>query len=81
MSDRVLSDAVEVVDGASRCRRCGHGLGPAGRNYKLGALVLELRNPRSRSAGVRVASSGKSISQRMGFMARASLAHNRAGHN
>ena len=42
MRNRVLSDAVEVVDGESRCRRCGHGLGPAGRNYKLGALVRDL---------------------------------------
>jgi N-methylhydantoinase B len=42
MSDRVLSDAVEVVSGESRCRRCGHGLGPSSRNYKLGALVRDL---------------------------------------
>lgn len=43
MSDvRGLTETVEIADGQARCRRCGHGLGPAGRNYKLGALVRDL---------------------------------------
>lgn len=42
MSSRILSETVEIVGGEARCRRCGHGLGAAGRNYKLGALVRDL---------------------------------------
>jgi N-methylhydantoinase B len=42
MSDRRLSEYLDVVDGDVRCRRCEHVLGPADRNFKLGALVRDL---------------------------------------
>lgn len=41
MSARVLGEYVHVVDGEARCRRCEHVLGPADRNFKLGALVRD----------------------------------------
>jgi N-methylhydantoinase B len=42
VAEQRLTEYVEIVDGASRCRRCGHVLGPAERNFKLGSLVREL---------------------------------------
>lgn len=41
MSERGLTEYLHVVDGEIRCRGCGHVLGPAGRNFKHGALVRE----------------------------------------
>jgi N-methylhydantoinase B len=38
----VVTEYLEAVDGELRCRRCGHVLGPVGRNFKLGALVRDL---------------------------------------
>lgn len=42
MSEQRLTEYVDGVDGEIRCRRCGHVLGPAGKSFKLGALVREL---------------------------------------
>jgi N-methylhydantoinase B len=42
VTGRTLSETVAVEGGQAKCRRCGHGLGPEGRNYKLGALVRDL---------------------------------------
>ncbi|MBM3676842.1 MAG: hypothetical protein FJW96_03020 [Actinobacteria bacterium] len=39
---RVLTETVEITGGEARCRQCGHVLGAADRNYKLGALVRDL---------------------------------------
>ena len=41
MTERRLTEYLDAVDGEIRCRRCGHVLGPASRNYKLGALVRD----------------------------------------
>lgn len=41
MRDRLLTEYLHVVEGETRCRRCGHALGPVERNFKLGALVRE----------------------------------------
>ena len=35
-----LTEHLTLVDGEVRCR-CGHVLGPGGRNFKLGTLVRE----------------------------------------
>lgn len=42
MSEIRLTEYLRAVDGEIRCGRCDHVLGPAGRNFKLGALVRDV---------------------------------------
>jgi len=42
MSATRLTEYLLAADGETRCVRCDHVLGPAGRNFKLGALVREV---------------------------------------
>ena len=42
MSERRLAESLVVAGDEIRCRACGHALGPAERNFKLGALVRDL---------------------------------------
>ena len=38
---RRVTDVVEITGRSNRCVGCGYGLGPASRNYKLGAVMRE----------------------------------------
>jgi acetone carboxylase gamma subunit len=41
VSEQRLTEYLVATGGEIRCRGCGHVLGPADRNFKLGALVRE----------------------------------------
>jgi acetone carboxylase gamma subunit len=56
LSVQRLTEYLDLVDGEIRCNRCSHVLGPASRNYKLGALVRERPlvdgNPQTRDPSI-----------------------------